>query len=108
MSERTTTGGGWEPDAPVAAATQGPRELDGSETGSTLAATNGPHLSEEDGQRITDAMVELRRVAKGRIAAAVIPASWTDDQGKRLARCINRVLEAGESGLRTIEDVLHG
>ena len=31
-----------------------------------------------------------------------------NDQGKRLARCINRVLETGEPGLKTIEDVLHG
>ena len=38
-----------------------------------------------------------------RVSAAIIPASWSDDQGKRLARVINRILSGGGLYLYGVE-----
>ena len=50
----------------------------------------------------------LMKLTGRRVSASIIPETWSDDQAKRLSRCVNRVLEAGEAGLKTIEDALHG
>jgi hypothetical protein len=57
-------------------------------------------------ERAAELIAELAR--DHRLHVALVPVGWTDDQCKRLSRSISRVLEAGEPGLRTIEDALHG
>ena len=75
------------------------------------AATNGPErplVDDQWGAVVADALKHVVDVSQGRVFAFVVPRSWPDDLAKRLGRCINRVLEVGEAGVRTIEDVLHG
>jgi hypothetical protein len=65
-------------------------------------------MDQAQGQATADAIRQVHLVSGGRVFAVVIPSTWSDDQAKRLTRCIDRVMEADEAGLRTIEAVLFG
>lgn len=65
----------------------------------------GESFNERD---VARALRAVTRASHGRVRAFVVPPDWTDDQVERLTRSINSVLEAGEAGLRTIEDALRG
>ena len=62
---------------------------------------------EEWARRAKPLLAELAKL-RPRIHVSIIPRRFTDDQAKRLTRCVDKVLEAGEPGLRTIEDALNG
>lgn len=73
-----------------------------------MAAEERPLVDDQWGKAVADALVQVGQVSQGRVFAFVVPRAWSDDLAKRLTRCINRALEAGEAGVRTIEDALYG
>ena len=57
--------------------------------------------------RAAELIAELTELGP-RVQVTMVPNDWTPDQARRLAQCINKVLEVGEPGLRRIEDTLRG
>lgn len=75
------------------------------EEGTWIWTRPGP-FEDEWGAAVAAAVKHVHEVSQGRVFALVLPRSWSSEQGERLGRCVNRVLQLGEHGLHTMEYVL--